>query len=476
MNALMLGNSLVSTNSATLNNMGNLRYYGGDATGLRSFKQRLDRGEDVCAAFVGDSTFYDTINAGLPRNLATWVSNNYGHRVEFRISKSDASGIDPTIVKTATTRRHWYWGTGDTFGCFMPTADALQAPTGTDLRVECECSFEAAALTAGFPSTSAYILGWGTSSNGYMRLAFLSGVLALYWSEDTSGTVRVASVTPPTIVADTIYRWRADLDVDNGSSGRTIRFYYSTNSGSTWTQISTDVVQAGVTVVAAPATYSFHLNTKGDATKTGLRIYDAQIFGGTIAAPIPLIPWRIDQWEVPEGVGTDVMPTLSGDPVCYIDVAAQNGATLQDNGFYTGSGVGDFPTEAYRCFLNHEPSFLMVIGSHNDAPMSAKSWGDAMDSAVTKILARFPLDPPVVHSTENPEPLDYGFGVYSTRHNQRQSEIMAYSASRGRPCFDPYSAFLAANNPAYSQSNNVHPTSAGYTFWLNTFISTLRSA
>lgn len=434
---------------------------------FRASRYGLDRLEDKAFFFLGDSTFFDTINGGLPRAFANRLATQYtGHRVEFRINSADMTTTQLTVLRAGTTRRHWYWSASDNFGLFLANSELAQSPVGADLSLEFEVSFEASALTSGFPNTFLPV-AWGGSANGYMRLTFVSNVLALYWSEDNTGAipVRVASVVPPALTAGTVYRFRADLDIDNGASGRTIRFWYSTNSGSTWTQIGSNVVQAGVTTVAVPAVTGWNIasGSIGSPPLRGVRIYDIQIFSG--ANRVPLLPWRIDQWSPPEGVATDANPSLLGDPVIYVDTVAKNGASLVPGGFFTGNAAGDFVPNAYRCLRDHQPDFAVIVSSHNDSGvLSSKGWADAMDAAVTSMLARFPLKPAVVHITQNPEPTDYGFGVYSGIHNRRQSAILAYAASRGRTCVDLYEWMMAGYSPTHYTPNNVHPTSAGYAY------------
>jgi hypothetical protein len=444
-------------------------YLIGSNAPFRSLRLGIERLEDKAITFIGDSTFYDTINGGLPRAFANAVAAEaVNHRVEFRINSADMTTTQLTVLRPGTTRRHWYWSATDNFGIFLPNAELAQSPAGADFSVEWECSFEASSLTAGYPN--GYIpVAWGSTANGWMRVHFTSAVLAFYWSEDNTGAipVRVASVTPPVFTAGTIYRFRIDLDIDNGASGRTLRFWYSTNSGASWTQIGGDVVQPGVTTIAVPAVAGWNLasGSIGSIPLRGVRLFDIQMFSG--ANRVPLLPWRIDQWNPPAGVATDVNPSLQGDPVFYVDTVAKNGAYLAPGGFFTGTGAGDFSTNAHRCLRNHLPDTVVISSSHNDSGLLPyKSWADQMDQAVSNVLAVHPLKPAVVITTQNPEPTEYGFGVYSGIHNRRQSAIVAYCASRSYTCVDLYQWLLDGYDPAHYLPNNVHLTSAGYAYQL----------
>lgn len=106
------------------------------------------------------------------------------------------------------------------------------------------------------------------------------------WSADGSAVLSSSSTTD-TGFADGAVKWvRVTLDVDNGATGNDTTFYTS-DDGSTWTQLGTVVTKAGVTSIFDSAT-----EVRIGAFGTGIQpvsgnVYQAEIrngIGGTVVA------------------------------------------------------------------------------------------------------------------------------------------------------------------------------------------------
>jgi len=100
------------------------------------------------------------------------------------------------------------------------------------------------------PAATSGLFGkWDTASNNsWLLWVNAAGTLSLFWTANGS-TNNSATSTVATGVSDGQPKWvRATLDVDNGASGRDIKFFTS-DDGATWTQLGTTVTQAGVTSV-----------------------------------------------------------------------------------------------------------------------------------------------------------------------------------------------------------------------------------
>src|SRR3990167_8959685 len=102
------------------------------------------------------------------------------------------------------------------------------------------------------PATQAMLFTkWqaGAAANRQFALSLnTDGTLILYWSADGSAGLNAAS-TAAVGAANGSIKWvRATIDVDNGAVGRDIKFYTS-DDGTTWTQLGTTVTQAGVTSI-----------------------------------------------------------------------------------------------------------------------------------------------------------------------------------------------------------------------------------
>lgn len=478
MNALMLGNSLVSPNAATFTDADMTylqKYMGGtDSTAIHNFKARLDRGEDAACAFIGDSTFVD--GAALPVQFANALAAKYPNaQVELRRAAQNMQSITTTVVQAGTDgRRNRTFGTGATYGLQMPTTMLRASIAGiTELSFEVEVALDAGLLTSGVPSTEVQMIGIG--STGTKTAFYLASNGYLVLQVEVSSGVAITAVSSIPLPADTFtagvpLKLRVDFNANNGSN-RTAKFYTAPAGTETWTQFGTTITSTTTTIYVGEAFY--WIASAGTTATDGVKFYLAQMLIG--ATRDPLFPYRIDQWIYGAGQITG-MATLGGSQTIYIDDCSQNGATLGTNGFFTGSGAGDFATEAYRAFLDHGPDFVQLNTKHNDVGMSAPLWETNMDTAVTNVLARFAFKPLIIHTTQNPQPLDVAEGGLSFQHNRTQPDVVAYASKKGRGCTDIYRAFVDANNPAYEIAGNVHPSEEGYEFWGRTFFRIFQAA
>lgn len=133
----------------------------------------------------------------------------------------------------------------------------------------------------------------GTANRGWwFYVNQPDGVLAFGWSSTGSSPIAALSTVAP-VVADGGLLWvRATLNVDNGASGKAVKFYTSNQSVETdpaaivWTQLGTTVTSAGVTSIF-DSTANVEIGT--DDAFFGLhgKVYYAEIrngIGGTIVA------------------------------------------------------------------------------------------------------------------------------------------------------------------------------------------------
>jgi len=122
-----------------------------------------------------------------------------------------------------------------------PDSAALDITGDIDLRVK-------VAMDDWTPSAINILLAKrpnGSSQQSYFFYLNTDGTIAISWTTD-GATVVTKGSTVVTGIADGVTKWvRATLDVDNGASGNTVTFFTS-DDGSTWTQLGSTVVTAGV--------------------------------------------------------------------------------------------------------------------------------------------------------------------------------------------------------------------------------------
>jgi hypothetical protein len=131
------------------------------------------------------------------------------------------------------------------------TGNYLSVPDATNLDITGDIDIRAqVSLDDWTPATAATVIAkeQTTTTRSYRLTVNTSGTLSLFWTTDGTTLLTATSTIAPT-VADGATLWiRATLDVNNGASGRDIQFFTS-NDGSSWTQLGTTVTQAGTTSI-----------------------------------------------------------------------------------------------------------------------------------------------------------------------------------------------------------------------------------
>ena len=118
------------------------------------------------------------------------------------------------------------------------------------------------------------------SNFGYGLSLLTTGELRLYWST-TGSDYPFATSTVATGVANGAAKWvRATIDVDNGASGRDIKFYLS-DDGVTWTQLGATGTQAGATSIYTSGTSFFAVGVgSGVGVPSAGRFMRTQVLNG----------------------------------------------------------------------------------------------------------------------------------------------------------------------------------------------------
>ena len=160
----------------------------------------------------------------------------------------------------------------------VPDEAALDITGDIDIRVQ--VAFDSISSSA----RQQFISKWNRFSERSYRLGILaSGVLQFAWSADGTATL-AADSTASVTVADRASKWlRVTLDVDNGASGKDVKFFTS-DDGVSWTQLGTTVTTAGVTslysgVASLGLGQGFIDSLTGTEASAG-KFYRAQVFNG----------------------------------------------------------------------------------------------------------------------------------------------------------------------------------------------------
>jgi hypothetical protein len=157
----------------------------------------------------------------------------------------------------------------------VPDAAPVRVTGDLDLRAKI-------ALDDWTPAAQTTLLGrWNNPNPCYQFYVNTAGQLVLRWSANGTATVATIASTSPSGITDGATKWvRATLDVDNGASGNDVKFYTS-DDGTTWTQLGTTVTTAGVTSIFAGTTpVEIGSQALGTANPAKGKFYRAQILNG----------------------------------------------------------------------------------------------------------------------------------------------------------------------------------------------------
>ncbi|MCZ4602910.1 hypothetical protein O3S80_03815 [Streptomyces sp. Lzd4kr] len=139
---------------------------------------------------------------------------------------------------------------GSSTGDYAQTVDAAALDITGDIDVRIDLSL----INWMAPADSGYtveIIGkFASSSQKSWFLGTRAGCLYFEWSADGTNSLSASSTVAPVIPgAGGRLAIRVTLDVDNGASGNTVRFYTAETMDSPWTQLGDAVVQSGTTSI-----------------------------------------------------------------------------------------------------------------------------------------------------------------------------------------------------------------------------------
>ncbi|WP_432247716.1 hypothetical protein ACRAR1_07150 [Streptomyces sanyensis] len=170
-----------------------------------------------------------------PRNPTSPYYGLIGRNTPLRISVPGA----PTAMVVADGGR-----------AITPDHASLDITGDIDIRFDVHLANDGYAVTE---LGGKYIASTGLRS---YRLLIEGGRLLIGWSPDGTTFLTMSSdeASYPIRAAGQRIALRGTLDVDNGSGGRTARFYVAPTLAGPWTQLGPDVVAAGTTAIATSTT------------------------------------------------------------------------------------------------------------------------------------------------------------------------------------------------------------------------------
>lgn len=268
--------------------------------------------------------------------------DTYG--TSWALSKPTAASTDEPAVMLPGVKRFWLPGV---------TAEYISVPDSAGTSITGDIDLRARLSAADWSDGERTIIGKYVSSGNnrsYSMSVRGDGDLRLVWSEDGTGTLEAAQSTVDiaTLIAlDTMVWLRATLDVDNGASGNTTTFYYSTedvessSDVTTWSSLGTPVIQAGVTSIfdgTAPLELGSRLagtNEIGNWDIQCIEVWNG--IGGTLVERITALDASADASTFTSAVSSATV-TINRASASTYHVAVVNA----NEGFLIGDGVNDF--------------------------------------------------------------------------------------------------------------------------------------
>lgn len=163
-------------------------------------------------------------------------------------------------------------------GSFISTADKAGLAIAGDLEIEVDV-----ALTDWTPATSmTFVAQWRAVVGGrsYAFRVFTSGILQLLYSIDGAATLTASSTVAPTVSDGARLGVKVTLDVDNGSAGRDVKFWTSSDRV-TWSQLgSTVTVGSTVTLHNSTEPLTVGARDAGTVETLGGRVFRAVVRSG----------------------------------------------------------------------------------------------------------------------------------------------------------------------------------------------------
>ena len=292
------GTTSIYSGSATLN-LGASGFSGpgaGDVLRGKLYRAQVLNGIDGTVAF--DANFETAMTAQTvtsftesSTNAATVTINRttYNFQLDTLPNLGTAGSLLPTTVGSSTAAdsndAKFLDYTGTPY-VYLPgvAGNGMSVPDATNLRITDNLDIRAQiAMDDWTPSAGQSIIGKygsGASALAYVLRVDTGGTLRLTIATDSVGTTLSFTSTVATGITDGSIKWiRSTYRSDNGSGSKEARFFTSDN-GTTWTELGTAVTSAGTQLIfAGTSPVEIGYNSAVPQTSTA-KYYRAQIFDG----------------------------------------------------------------------------------------------------------------------------------------------------------------------------------------------------
>lgn len=414
----------------------------------------LDDGQQS-AAFLA---LTDSTGAGTdswPRRLGTALAAafpTYGCEAIGWVDGSQSYGFPATqLVAPPLGRRHLQCG-----------ANTARHPGDGTALVDLDAEFDID-LPAWPPSAQMAVGGryGGAGQIGFVLYLNTAGTLQLNYSQDGTAVVFCgASGVIPSPGANTRFKVKVTLDVNNGSGGNTLTYFYSTDNGATWVTLTGGGVNSGFAGVATlhnPSTFEYELGGRNGGAAPFLgKIYETRI-SGVIGSQDSVVSRHPDNW-IPSGAGV----TIGGSPMLTVVSGGVGGASV--------TYLNDATRCPKMCLTGYHTLAVILSCSHNDQGRRGPTYLADWDTWLTRIRTKLPYAALAV-STQNRR---VSPATWINEHRFRQDDIRMWAAKNSASLIDAHRAFDESplSSAQLIQGDGIHPTSAvGQVLWNDTALA-----
>jgi lysophospholipase L1-like esterase len=429
---------------------------------FNAFKNKLNRQmEPAVIAVQGDSTG-NNVNEWVYL-LAQWFASRFPYyTVKHSLWNDTLQCYDtPTTVSVGTAGKAYAQHTNVNTDAFVITdSTALHITGDIDLRIHCNAD----SWISGAGQVLISKLGAGDERAFSLYISSI-GKPTFYWSPDgTAGALRnaVSTVALPTQNGTDLWI-RCTLDVDNGASGYTAKFYTGAD-GIAWTQLGTDVIVAGTTAIGSnTSAIGIGYGTTG---KFYGKIYSAEVRSGidgvVLASPdfgmaFPVYvstangAFNDSQGNVIYRMGfSGGLSWGNGSPMLLFLNGSLSGATLS------------YSADETRFALQHvlEADINFISYSHNEG--TTTNYITAYLAYCDQLVTKWPAMA-IIPIAQNPQTSATGNYLY---HNHRCQQIAKMAVARKYLCIDIFTKFTESGRlNDYINEDGVHPSILGSIFW-----------
>jgi hypothetical protein len=223
---------------------------GARARSLRVVMPDVDLVNATYRAYVYVKSTADLSNSG--DQFIQWVQSTVAPAAPTMTVVPGSALYPTTINLSAASIAGDYLRLDGTSGSRASTPDSAGLSITGDLDLRVKCSLDDWTPAA----ISSLLAKWLTTGNqrSYILSVLTTGVLRLSWSNNGTAELTADSTQTLAFTNESVHWVRATIDVDNGASGRTIRFYTSNSdtddhTAVTWVQLGADVVQGTITSI-----------------------------------------------------------------------------------------------------------------------------------------------------------------------------------------------------------------------------------